>query len=56
MNILISKVSTLIQIRIGLGSAKIPIMGPMRCQYVFLMTKINIFYAFSSFDITILGN
>ena len=56
MNILISKVGTLIQIRMGVGNATFPIMGPTRDQYVFLMTKIHIFYAFSSFIIIILGN
>ena len=40
MTILISKVGTLIQIRIGVGSATFPIVGPMRGQYFFLMTKI----------------
>ena len=46
MTILISKVDTLIQIRMGVGSATFPIMGPMRGQYVFLMTKIYIFMLF----------
>ena len=48
MTILISKVGTLIQIRIGVGSATFPIMGPMRGQYVFLMKNIHIFMLFSS--------
>ena len=56
MIILISKVSTLIQIRIGVGSATFPIMGPMRGQYVFLITKTHIFMLFSSFSIIILGS
>ena len=56
MTILISKVGTQIQIRIGVGSATFPIMGPMRGQYVFLMTKIHIFYAFFFFNIIILGH
>ena len=53
MTILISEVGTLIQIKIGVGSATFPIMGPTRGQYVFLMTKIHIL---SSFNIIILGN
>ena len=56
LNDYISKVGTQIQIRMGVGSATFPIMGPMRGQYVFLMKKIYIFYAFPSFDIIILGN
>ena len=56
MAILINKIDTLIQIRMGVGSATFPIMGPLRGQYVFLMTKIHIFYAFPSFNIIILGN
>ena len=56
MTILISKIGTLIQIRMGLGSTTFSIMGPMRGQYVFLMTKIHIFYVFPSFNINILGN
>ena len=39
MTMLISKTGTLIQIRIGVGSVTLPIMGPLRGQYVFLMTK-----------------
>ena len=49
MTILISEVGTLIQIRIGVGSATFPIMGPTRGQYVFLMTKIHIFYFYFFF-------
>ena len=46
MTILISKVGTLIQILMGVGSATFPIMGPMRGQYVFLMAKIHTFMLF----------
>ena len=56
MIILINKIGTLIQIRMVAGSATFPIMGPMRGQNVFLMTKIHIFCAFPSFNIIILGN
>ena len=55
MTILIRKVGTLIQIRMVVGSATFPIMGLMRGLYVFLMTKIHIFYTFSYFNIIILG-
>ena len=56
MTILIRKVGTLIQIRMGVDSVTFPIMGPMRGQYVFLKTKIQNFFAFPSFNIIILGN
>ena len=39
MTMRISKTGTLIQIRKGVGNAVLPILGPMRAQYVFLMTK-----------------
>ena len=55
MAMLISKVGTLIQLRIGLGSLMFPIMGPMWGQYVFLMPN-PYFHVFSSFNIIILGN
>ena len=45
MTMLISKTGTLIQIRIGVGSVTFPIMGPIKGQYVFLMTK-SIFLCF----------
>ena len=55
MTILISKVDTLIQIRIGVGSVTFSIMGLMRGQYVFLMTKNPYFLCFfSSFNSIIL--
>ena len=43
---IISKVDTMIQISIGVGSATFPIMGPMRGQYVFLMMKNPYFLCF----------
>ena len=46
MTILISKVDTLIQIRIGVDSATFSIMGLMRDQYFFLMTKNPYFLCF----------
>ena len=48
MTILISKVGTQIQIRMGIGSATFPIMGSMRGQYVFRRKK-KIFLCFSFF-------
>ena len=39
ITMLISKTGILIQIRIGVGSVTFPFMGPMRGQYVFLMTN-----------------
>ena len=53
MTLLISKVGTLIQLKIGLGSVMFPIMWN---QCVFLMTKKKKNMFFSSFNIIILGN
>ena len=39
MSMLISKIGTLIQIRIRVGNITSLLWGPMRGQYVFLMTK-----------------
>ena len=48
MIMLISYVSIMIQIKIGIGSVTFSNMGPMRGQYVFLTTKIrNIFFLHS---------
>ena len=47
---LISKVGALIQTRMRVGSITFPIMGPMRGQYVFLMTKSIFFFIFFFFE------
>ena len=40
---LISKVDTLAQARMGLGSVTVPIIGPMSGQFELLMPIINMF-------------
>ena len=52
MFMLISLECTLAQTRMGFGRVTLPSKGPMRGQYVFLMTKSQSFYILFSISIS----